>query len=321
MEPIPPSVSVLIPAYGVASYIAETLDSVFSQRFSGAFEVILVNDGSPDSTELEKAIAPFRDRIAYHVQINGGPSAARNTAFRLSRAPLIALLDGDDMYLPDYLQVQTEILASDPGVVLVYGDMEIFGGSPMDGRRLCDLNGEIQVPTLESLLDTTATVLNTAMIRREAIIEAGGWDETSRHSEDYDLWLRIAVQGKIQRHSRVVARYRLRGDSLSASTSKMFEGRMHAYLKLVDNPAFPQALVPLLQKRITTTKGDIALARGKEAFRDQDFPLAAKHLADAARYQHRVRLSLIASLLRLFPSLVHGLTRLRARLFTRYRDA
>ncbi|MCU1336617.1 MAG: glycosyl transferase [Bryobacterales bacterium] len=316
-----PLVSILIPAYQVASYIGETLESVFSQQFPGAFEVILVNDGSPDSAELEKAIAPYRDRIVYHVQPNGGPSVARNTAFRLSRAPYIALLDGDDAYLPDYLQVQTEQLADNPAVALVYGDMEVFGGSPVDGRRLSDLNKETEAPSLVSLLHATATVINTPMIRREAIIHAGGWDETSFHCEDYDLWLRIALQGKLKRHPRVVARYRLRGGSLSGSTSKMCEGRMKAYHKLLDNSACPRALVPLVQERITITQGDIALARGKEAFRDQDFQLAATHLDNASKYKKKIKLSLVAILLRLVPKLLYSLARLRARVFTRYPDA
>src|SRR5487761_2576858 len=67
-------------------------------------------------------IGPIRDRIEYRIQPNGGVASARNTAFRLSRAPLIALLDGDDAYLPGYLRVQTEFFAEDPTLTLVYGE-------------------------------------------------------------------------------------------------------------------------------------------------------------------------------------------------------
>ena len=169
MKPSDPLVSVLIPAYGVAPFIAETLTSVFAQKFSQPFEVIVVNDGSPDTVEFEKAIAPFRDRIVYSVQPNSGPSAARNAAFRMSRAPFIALLDADDTYCPDYLRLQNELLAANPDAVLVYGNMEIFGGTYLDGRRLADLNRETEPPSLETLLRGTATVINTPMIRREAI--------------------------------------------------------------------------------------------------------------------------------------------------------
>jgi hypothetical protein len=165
-------------------------------------------------------------------------------------------------------------------------------------------------------------VLNTAMIRRAAIVGAGGWDEKTRHCEDFDLWLRIAVQeGRFERHSRIIARYRLRGDSQSAAVGKMYEGRMYAYRKLLDNSALPPALVPLLQQRIATTSGDIALARGKEAFRGQNFALAGRCLAEASRHRGSIRLWALSMLLKTFPKLLYGLSRLRARLFARHKDA
>lgn len=317
-----PLVSVLIPAYGVAPYIAETLSSVFVQRFAEPFEVIVVNDGSPDTRELEEAIAPFRDRIVYLTQPNSGPSAARNAAFSVSRAPLVALLDGDDLYLPDYLRTQTEVLNSDPDLVLVYGDMEVFGGSRFDGWRLSDINHESEPPSLETLLRGTATVINTPMIRREAIAEAGGWDETSRHSEDYDLWLRIAAgQGKLKRQSQVVARYRVSPGSLSKNESRMIEGRIHAFVKLSNNPALPRTLVPLVEERIEAANGDLAFLRGKQAFREGNARQAAALLTEALKYRKSTKLWIVTRLLKVFPWLLYVFVWLRARLFSRYRNA
>jgi glycosyltransferase involved in cell wall biosynthesis len=321
MERPIPLVSILIPAYGVSSYIGETLESVFTQKFSGEFEVVLVNDGSSDTEDLEKAIAPFRSRIVYHSQSNGGPPAARNAAFRLSRAPLIALLDGDDVYLPDYLEVQAKLLTDDPDLSVVYGDMEVFGGSSVDGGRLSELNHEREAPSLESLIRATATVINTSMVRREAIVEAGGWDESLRRCEDYDLWLRIAAKKrKFKRHSQVIARYRVRGDSLSANHAKMFEARMQTYLKLLDNADLPQGMISVLRERINDTTGDIAFALGKDAFRNRNFALAAQQLRKAADSRKSKRLSLIASLVEFSPNLLYTLTLLRSRLLSRYRN-
>jgi glycosyltransferase involved in cell wall biosynthesis len=317
-----PVVSVLIPAYGVAPYIAETLSSVFAQNFSQPFEVIVVNDGSPDTAEFEKAIAPFRDRIVYIDQPNAGPSAARNAALRMSRAPLIALLDGDDVYLPEYLRVQTEMLAANPDAVLVYGDMEVFGGSYRDGRRLADLNKETEPPSLEALIRGTATVINTPMIRREAILAAGGWDETIRHSEDYDLWLRIAAGGgKLLRHSTLVARYRLRPDSLSSNVNRMFEGQIHAFEKLLRNAALSPALATLLERRIETARGDIAFYSGKHAFREGNAASAAAHFTEALKYRRSPKLWMVARLLTTCPWLLYAAFSLRARLSSRYRHS
>src|SRR5262245_47962077 len=85
------SVSVVIPAFDVAPYIAEALTSVFAQR-RAPLEVILVNDGSSDSEALELAIAPFRDRLVYLKQQNKGAAAARNAALRAARGDLVAFL-------------------------------------------------------------------------------------------------------------------------------------------------------------------------------------------------------------------------------------
>src|SRR5687767_11595201 len=100
-----PRVSVVIPAYRVTEYISEALASVFTQTYTD-YEIILVNDGCPDTEGLERAIAPYRDRIRYIVQENGGPSKARNTAIQASRGALIAQLDGDDQWFPGFLASQ-----------------------------------------------------------------------------------------------------------------------------------------------------------------------------------------------------------------------
>jgi glycosyltransferase involved in cell wall biosynthesis len=84
-----PFVSVVIPAYNVASFVTEALESVFAQSFTD-YEVILVNDGSPDTIDLERAIAPYRDRIEYVTQENRGPSAARNAGVRRARGEFVA---------------------------------------------------------------------------------------------------------------------------------------------------------------------------------------------------------------------------------------
>jgi glycosyltransferase involved in cell wall biosynthesis len=93
-------VSVLIPAYGVTQYIAETLDSVLVQSYRD-FEIIVVNDGCPGSAALEAALRPYRERIVYIRTENGGVSCARNVGVRAARAPSVALLDGDDAWLSD----------------------------------------------------------------------------------------------------------------------------------------------------------------------------------------------------------------------------
>src|SRR5690349_21377287 len=116
-----PLVSVIIPAYNAAGFIGETLISVFAQTYSN-YEVIVVNDGSPDTEELKKVLAPFRDRLTYLEQENKGPSAARNNAIGKARGEFVAFLDSDDNWLPDYLTEQIRFLSDEPGFDMVYSD-------------------------------------------------------------------------------------------------------------------------------------------------------------------------------------------------------
>ena len=114
-----PLVSVIIPAYNVAKFIGEALNSAFAQSFKD-YEVIVVNDGSPDTPELERTLAPYLPRIVYLKQENRGVSAARNAGINAARGSLIAFLDGDDVWLPHYLEVQVKRIQADPSIDVLY---------------------------------------------------------------------------------------------------------------------------------------------------------------------------------------------------------
>ena len=128
-RPARPAVSVIIPAFRASRDIADALASVFAQTFTD-FEVVLVDDGSPDAAELEAAIAPFRSRIHFIAQPNHGAGAARNTAIRASTGRLLAFLDADDRWLPDFLARQVALLESDRHCALVYCDALLSGDTP-----------------------------------------------------------------------------------------------------------------------------------------------------------------------------------------------
>ena len=102
---MPPKVSVIIPAYNAAPYLAETLASVFAQSYPD-YEIIVVDDGSTDDTLA--VLEQFADRITLIRKPNGGPASARNAGLRQARGELLAFLDGDDLWLPDKLAAQVE---------------------------------------------------------------------------------------------------------------------------------------------------------------------------------------------------------------------
>src|SRR3954463_33348 len=106
-----PRVSVIMPSYNTAPLIGRCLDSVFEQTFQD-FEVVLVNDGSPDTPQLERVLSPHLekhgDKIVYIKQENKRCAGARNTAIRNARGEFVAFLDSDDVWLPDHLAEQMQ---------------------------------------------------------------------------------------------------------------------------------------------------------------------------------------------------------------------
>ena len=120
-----PKVSVVIPTYNHQCYILAALDSVFAQTFTD-FEIIVVNDGSPDNTA--EVLRPLTEsgRIRYIEQKNQGQSAARNRGISEAKGEFIALLDDDDIWPPDKLQWQVEELQNNPDTALVYGSVSFI---------------------------------------------------------------------------------------------------------------------------------------------------------------------------------------------------
>jgi glycosyltransferase involved in cell wall biosynthesis len=214
-----PEVSVIIPAYNVAPYIGETLDSVCAQTFTD-YEVIVINDGSPDTEELERELARFLDRINYVKQENGGASAARNAGLRAARGEFVAFLDADDLWLPSYLDGQVKFLA-ERNCDLVCADAEVFSNDSCQNKTYMEALMADAPPTGDvsfiGLLSAEQSLITSGVVvRRERVVEAGLFDEALRNSQDFDLWLRLALSGtRMAYQRRVLLRYRSRDNSLS----------------------------------------------------------------------------------------------------------
>ena len=134
MEEKKPRVSFIMPAYNAAPYIGAALDSLFAQTFR-RFEAIVANDGSPDTPELERVLAPYLPGIVYlKLEKNAGISAARNAAIRVAKGDLLAFLDCDDGIEPIYLEKQVAAFDADPGLDLVWCDSRLNGRPGYDGR-------------------------------------------------------------------------------------------------------------------------------------------------------------------------------------------
>ena len=308
-----PSVSVVIPTYNTAPYIGETLSSVFAQTYTD-FEVIVVNDGSPDTVELEVALAPYRDRIQYIVQENGGLSAARNRGIAAGRGEFVALLDSDDVWEPDYLEYQLAVLRRDD-LTVVYPNATTFGDPLRAGRLFMDMHPSSGPVSIESLVSQRCNVMVSVLARREALESAGLFDESLRSSEDFDMWLRIVhAGGRIGYHRRSLVRSRLRRDSLSANGVSMCQH----IVRVLDKAARELRLTPAQLALIATRRAEFSallrLHEGRRAFFAGDFHRAVTALTEANAFLHRRKIGLAVVCLRFVPGLLLRAYDLRDRL-------
>jgi glycosyltransferase involved in cell wall biosynthesis len=184
-----PKVSALVVAYNHSRYIAEALDSIYAQTY-GDYEVIVVDDGSSDSTPDLMKRWP---RVRYHYQQNQGSNVALNRALELSRGEYVAFLAADDTWAADRLARQAPILDACPEVGLVYGDAMVVDEN---GRALCRFNqvyppygGDVAVELFARYCFISS---QTLLIRRSCFDRVGGFWGPAAIS-DYLKWIEIAI--------------------------------------------------------------------------------------------------------------------------------
>jgi len=225
-----PSVSVIIPTYNRSQKVVRAISSVLCQTFND-YEIIVVDDGSTDSTKTE--MAQFDECITYIAySYNLGVSAARNIGIRRSSAPFIAFLDSDDYWLPKKLAAHMEFFRTHPYAQACQTD-EIWirkGHRVNPKKRHLKPSGDIFEPSLKLCLVSPSAV----MLRRSLLEEVGLFDEDLMACEDYDLWLRISCQYPVYLiRQQLVFKDGGRSDQLSYKHKGMDRFRIKSIVKLV----------------------------------------------------------------------------------------
>jgi len=189
-----PLISIVIPTYNRSSYICETIESCLAQTYPRC-EIIVVDDGSADNT-AELLAANYGSRIHYLYQSHAGAAAARNYGIREASGEFIQFCDSDDLLVSTKIERCMKVLTQQPEAGVVYTRARFIdahsktplalGPVPLSGAIFCDL----------LLSNSVAIQTPTVLARRQALLEAGLFDEDPRlvRCEDWDLWLRIAVR-------------------------------------------------------------------------------------------------------------------------------
>lgn len=197
--PVNPAVSVIIPTYNRAKIISATIDNVFKQTYRD-FELIIVDDGSTDDTQA--ALRTYGSRIRVISQANAGPAVARNRGVEAAHGEIIAFQDSDDLWKPTKLEHQVALLSrfgTSVPCCLCNVRMTVTDGQEVTSFAISKLEPEhpeglwLNVP---EVLATRFLMFNQAVaIRRDAFERLGGFDTSLKYLEDYDLPLRLSLEG------------------------------------------------------------------------------------------------------------------------------
>jgi glycosyltransferase involved in cell wall biosynthesis len=306
-----PKVSVIIPSYKTADLIAACLDSVFAQTYPD-FEAMVVNDGSPDTPDLEKVLEPYMDRIVYIKQENKRAAGARNNAIRQARGEFAAFLDSDDSWMPDHLSSQMRLFAEDPSLDLVYSNA-LLVGDPAQEREFMQQCPSAGQATFDALIEERCQIpISTVVARKRILVDAGLFDETLPRCDDYDMWVRSAFSGaKIGYSRRVQARLFIgRPGSLGQSRARMAEAYWNILEKFKRTLPLKGTDRDVVEKRAEEGRARYLVEEGKCELRERHFDKAREHFGEANRTLKATRLRLVLFGLTIAPNVTCKLTSL-----------
>jgi glycosyltransferase involved in cell wall biosynthesis len=244
---VAPRVSVVIPTYNRRMLLERALASVLAQTRRD-FEIIVVDDGSTDDT---KAMVQAHAGARYFFQANAGPAKARNTGIRAARGDLIAFLDSDDVWLPNFLEVQTDVLERHRQVALSctaskVGNKEAKHFSRAQELFVGDLYGKLYAA---SFVRTPAT-----MVRKSCLADVGYFNEAYRWCEDVDLWLRIARKYPIAYVSRCLVNIGRQDDNLTGDLNRRLDEHLKVALEVLRANYDPSRIASGVHRARVSTK-------------------------------------------------------------------
>jgi glycosyltransferase involved in cell wall biosynthesis len=253
-----PVVSVVMPAYNAEETIEEAVVSILNQDLR-EIELIVVDDGSTDQTGLVLARLQADSRLRVVTQKNAGVVAALNAGIAVAAGTFIARADADDYYSPSRLSLQRSVLDADPRVSLVYTDF--FKVYP-DGTLTPSTTPGNHDDAMTSLFRGNFVMHSSVMFRRKDFIQAGGYRPEWKHIEDWELWFRLTLLGKMARVGDGVSFLRVHDGSVSAK-HEIFQAKAGLKLRwsLIQSQRYPvSSMVHMIRPALKVFVGKHALS-------------------------------------------------------------
>lgn len=244
-----PRVTVITPVYNGERYLRATLESVLGQTFQD-WEYLLIDDGSrAPCVALARELAAVDPRIRLLEQPNRGKAFACNLGLDEARGEFVAILDQDDLYYPDKLAAQIELLDLHPEAGMVYSNTDVVDGEgnlldqsyadryqqryavgPAGRRQAVD---DSDVWLFPYLVVADCIPMLTHLMRRQAALAVGGFNQECWPSDDWDFWIRFSRRYPIHKINRELTAYRWHGANFSADMAAMGEIRAKIYARLL----------------------------------------------------------------------------------------
>ncbi|MBU1664373.1 MAG: glycosyltransferase [Gammaproteobacteria bacterium] len=215
MTPAPGRISVIMPCYNAEPYVAQAVECVLGQTW-GDVELIVVDDGSKDRSR--EILLGYGERIRYLEQTNQGPYPARNQGLRFATGEFVAFLDADDWWAPDCLEKLHAALTTRPDAALAYCGWRNVGLTGPRGEPHVPPDYEAEGKLERFLRAASPWPIHAALVRRDVMQKAGGFDTHWPTCMDYDLWLRIGATHPIVLVPEVLAFYRFHQSGQITST-------------------------------------------------------------------------------------------------------
>lgn len=211
-----PTVSVIMATYNQAGWIRKTVESVLAQTYQD-FEIIVIDDGSTDNTRQIILEAISSDKIKYYYQKNCGAAGARNAGLRSAAGEYVIFLDSDDLLHPEYLEHQTETMRStNSGMAVCDFNFLYWDGTKKANKIVLAENDQLFQFLVRNKFPPVAL-----LIKRQNILDIGGFDEAISSCEDYDLTIRLLAAGARMTHTReVLCDYFIHPESMSSDLYK-----------------------------------------------------------------------------------------------------
>jgi glycosyltransferase involved in cell wall biosynthesis len=259
----PCRVSVVVPSYNHAPFVAMTLRSIIKQWQSPA-ELLVIDDGSTDNSlkEIEAALkdCPFPCELI--ARENRGLCATLNEGLARTRGDYFGYLSSDDVWLPEFISTRVELLERRPKAVLAYGHAYFID----EQNRIIDCTADwatyVDGDARQMLLTTIGPMSPTVLYRRSAL-DNNRWDESSR-LEDYDLYLRLSDEGDFAFDSRVLSAWRRHESNVSWDQTMMLDEQLNAQREAARRFGLTESEIEKLQTQTRFARAEDFLRLGQK---------------------------------------------------------